>query len=379
MYSLDQFAAMFADRVRMDAYCAAIEATVRPGDTVVDLGCGPGIFALLACKAGARTVFAIDVDGVVDFGRHLAAANGFGDRVNFLRGDSRHIHLPERANVIISDIRGVLPLFSHAVGTLEDARVRLLAEGGRLLPSRDTLIAALVELPELYRHIADSWKSIPHLDLSAGLPLVLNAIYRQQLKTEQVVSAALPWHVLDYAAGPKLPAQGTLEFTITRSAEVHGIGLWFETQLVEGIGYSTEPRNGETVYGHIFLPWLEPVALREGAVCSVNLRADLVGNDYVWQWETKLPATDVRTACHFRQSSFYGSVLSPSFLKKLSAGFVPVLSEAGIAERWLLQAMDGKRTLEDIAGEAARLFPAVFHRPADAFNRAAEIADKLAR
>ena len=38
LYSLEQFAAMFADRVRMDAYIAAIEKAVRPGDTVVQNG-----------------------------------------------------------------------------------------------------------------------------------------------------------------------------------------------------------------------------------------------------------------------------------------------------------------------------------------------------
>src|SRR5690349_250101 len=115
---------MFADRVRMDAYTAAIEKSVRPGDAVLDLGSGPGIFALLACKAGARRVYAIDLSEAVEFVRHLATVNGLSDRVHFLRGDSRQIHLPERVNVIISDIRGVLPLFSHAIGTIDDARTR---------------------------------------------------------------------------------------------------------------------------------------------------------------------------------------------------------------------------------------------------------------
>ena len=76
MYSLDQFALMFSDKIRMEAYSEAIAGSVRPGDAVVDLGCGPGVFALLACKAGARCVYAIDTNGVVDFGRQLAAANG---------------------------------------------------------------------------------------------------------------------------------------------------------------------------------------------------------------------------------------------------------------------------------------------------------------
>jgi len=379
MYSLDQFAAMFADRVRMDAYTAAIEKSVRSGDAVLDLGCGPGIFALLVCKAGARRVYAIDLSEAVEFGRHLAAVNGLADRVHFLRGDSRQIQLPERVNLIISDIRGVLPLFSHAIGTLDDARNRFLAEGGTLLPSRDTLLAALIESPRHYHEITSSWKSIPQLDLASGLPLVLNAMYRQHLKPDQVLSAPQPWHVLDYTRGAKPAAEGTVEFHAGREAVAHGIGLWFKTELLPGIGYSTEPSGSETVYGHIFLPWLEPIAFRAGDACTVNLRAHLVGNDYIWQWETTAPAANRRGAFHFRQSTFYGSVFSPSFLKKHATDFVPVLSEPGLAERWLLQAMDGKRPLEDIAGEAARLFPHVFRRVEDAFNRAADIAEKFSR
>jgi hypothetical protein len=48
-------------------------------------------------------------------------------------------------------------------------------------------------------------------------------------------------------------------------------------------------------------------------------------------------------------------------------------------ERWILQAIDGKRPLEDIAAEAARLFPHVFRRVEEAFNQVAEIAEKFSR
>ena len=379
MYSLDQFAAMFSDKVRMDAYSAAIEQCVRPGDAVVDLGCGPGIFALLACKAGARRVYAIDVNGVVEFGRHLAAVNGLADRVEFLRGDSRQIQLPERVNVIVADVRGALPLYSHGVRTLQDARDRFLVEGGTLLPSRDTMLAAVIEVPDRYRRITESWRAVPNLDLSPGLPLVLNSTHRHAVKPQEVISEAQPWHVLDYTAGARIPAQANLEFPITRDGLGHGLGIWFETQLVDTIGYSTGPQSGETVYGHIFLPWLQPLSLRKGEVVTVNLRAHQVGSDYVWQWETNVPATAERVRLCFQQSTFYGIHFPPALLHKRTTTFVPVLSEAGQAESWILQAMNGKRTLEAIASEAAQLFPHVFHGAEDAFNQATEIADKFSR
>jgi protein arginine N-methyltransferase 1 len=344
-YSLEQFAAMFSDRLRMDAYGAAIAKYVRPGDAVLDLGCGPGIFALLACQAGARQVYAIDMNNVVDFGRYLAAANGYQDRVQFLCGDSRQVHLPERVNVIISDVRGVLPLYSHSVGTLEDARTRLLPRAARCFRRGIPCCAPLWRSPSINRGIAEAWKSVPQLDLSAGLPLVLNGVYRERLKPEQVLSDVRPWHSLDYTSGAKASAAGSVKLTASRKGVGNGLGLWFETHLGDEISYCTEPRSGDTVYGHTFLPWLEPVQLEEGDVSEVDLRANLVGDDYVWRWETRVPSTDTRAAIDFRQSSFYGSVFSPSFLKKHSAEFVPVLSEAGLAERWILQAMDGNARL----------------------------------
>ncbi|HVH50172.1 MAG TPA: 50S ribosomal protein L11 methyltransferase [Candidatus Bathyarchaeia archaeon] len=379
MYSLEQFATMFSDHIRMNAYSAAIAQCVRPNDAVVDLGCGPGIFALLACKAGARRVYAIDVNSVVDFGRQLAACNGFSEKIIFMRGDSRRIHLPERVSVIVSDVRGVLPLYSHAIDTLQDARKRLLAEGGVLLPSRDILFAAVVEAPAVYEQLAGAWRAIPQLDLSRGLPLVLNTVQRQHIKPEQVISQPRACHVLDYSAATKAPAENRIDLAITKTAVGHGLGVWFQTQLTADIGYSTEPRAEETVYVHLFLPWLEPVSLREGEMCSVDLRAHLVGNDYIWQWESNLPATAEHGEIRFVQSSFYGSLFPPSVLQKRATGFVPVLDESGLAERWILQAMDGKRSLEDIATEAAGQFPHVFRRVEDAFNHAAEIAEKYSR
>ena len=379
MYSLEQFATMFSDKVRMDAYSAAIAKSVRPNDAVMDLGCGPGVFALLACKAGARRVYAIDMNGVVDFGRQLAAANGFSDRIIFMRGDSRQMHLPERVNVIVSDVRGVLPLFSNAIDTLQDARDRFLAEGGQLLPSRDTLYAAVVQVPDAYEQLTGAWNAVPDLDLAQGLPLVLNTIHRHHIKPHQVISEPRPWHVLDYVAGAKTSAENRIELPITKTGVGHGLGVWFQTQLTGDIGYSTKPRTRETVYGHVFLPWLEPVSLRDGEICSVDLRAHQVGSDYVWQWETNLPAGQDHAEIRFVQSSFYGSLFPPSLLQKRAMDYVPVLDESGQAERWILQAFDGKRSLEDIADEAARHFPHIFRRVQDAFNRAAEIAEKYSR
>ena len=55
------------------------------------------------------------------------------------------------------------------------------------------------------------------------------------------------------------------------------------------------------------------------------------------------------------------------------------VSEAGLAERWLMMAMDGKTPLEQIAVKASEQFPHTFSRPEDAFRRAGELSDRYSR
>ena len=47
---------MLADQARNAAYAKAIKAKVKPGDVVLDIGCGAGLTAMLAARAGAKHV-----------------------------------------------------------------------------------------------------------------------------------------------------------------------------------------------------------------------------------------------------------------------------------------------------------------------------------
>ena len=85
MYSIPGYVSMIADRARMEPYVRALRQAVRPGAVVLDLGAGPGAFALLACRFGARRVYAIDPDNALQVARDLTAANGCTDRVEFIQ------------------------------------------------------------------------------------------------------------------------------------------------------------------------------------------------------------------------------------------------------------------------------------------------------
>lgn len=371
---------MIADKARFEAYADAIQRVVRPGDVVVDLGCGPGIFALLACRAGAKRVYAIDAGDVIHFARQLAEANGFADRIEFLHGDSKQMELPERANVLVSDVRGALPIFADALPSIEDARDRFLIKGGAQIPQRDTVFAAIVETPDYYNRLVSPWKDAGReMDLTPALPLILNSVYKIRSQNMQLLTEPQAWCVLDYREKLKPRAGAKLQFTATRSGTAHGATAWFETQLFEEIGFSTAPGNMGAIYGQGFLPWLEPVELEAGQEIEVGLHADPVSGDYIWRWDTKIAAHHAQPERVFQQSTFLGAQFTSETLRKRAADFVPVISESGQAERWLIEAMDGSMPLQEIAQAAVARFPKVFRGQDDAFRRVSALAEKFSR
>lgn len=380
MYSLDEYGDMIHDAARFGGYARAIAQAVRPGDAAVDIGCGSGALAMLACRAGARRVFAFESGEILDMARQLAAANGFADRIVFFAGDSRRMELPERVRVVISDLRGALPFFDGAIASIEDARRRFLAPDGVMIPQRDTVWAALVEAYEEYARLTEPWSHDGQgLDLTIAREQLLNSIYKAQFTREQLLTEPRSWCALDYPAGANPRAAATLRFRAARAGTARGVCLWFDTQLWGDAGFSCAPGTGKSVYGQIFLPWLASVPFARGQEVTVDLHADLVGEDYVWRWNTCVTPPGRREPLHFVQSSFFGGKLTKDALRHRTADYTPVLTESEEADRWILDAMDGKQTLDAIARGGATHFPSQFRSFQDAFSRVASLADKHAR
>ena len=132
MYSVGAYGEMIGDSIRMRAYTQALRDAVKPGSVVLDIGTGTGIFAMLAAQFGARRVYAIEPSDAIQVARDIAAASGCADRIEFIQDISTKVTLPERVDVIISDLRGVLPLHERHIPSIVDARERFLAPEGQV-------------------------------------------------------------------------------------------------------------------------------------------------------------------------------------------------------------------------------------------------------
>lgn len=381
-YSLLRYGDMIADRSRMFPYGQALRAAVRPGSIVVDIGAGAGIFSLLACQLGAGHVHAIEPNDSIGVARDMAAANGFSGRITFHQALSTEVNIPGRADVVISDLRGILPLFQNHIPSIIDARERLLAPGGVMIPRRDTLWAALCSDPEIYRPYAEPWTVNDFgLNMQAGQPLVVNTWRKVGASPEQLVVPPIPWARLDYCTIEQPDVHAELSWKAEHSCTAHGLILWFDAELSDGIGFSCAPGKSKPIYGQAFFPMQAPMDLIEGDHVTVRLAAKLSGGDYVWRWDTSVfgAADSDKPRVAFRQSTFFGFPLVLDRLHRLAAGHVPEPTASCQADWFILSLIDGRANLGEIAEQAKAHFPSHFASWEDALTRAGELAERYSR
>lgn len=376
-YSLAGYGQMIVDAKRTAGYREALRQAVNPGAVVLDIGTGIGMFALLACQCGAKRVYAIDPSNCIDLARELAAANGYAERIHFIQDLSTRITLPEPVDVIVSDLHGSLPFFQHIIPTIVDARQRFLAPGGRLIPQEDTLWATVVALPEVYGKHTSAWKEdVYGLDLRAARPLAINQNYPALVTPEDIMAPAQCWWTLNFYTVAEPDARREITWTTDRAGTAHGIVLWFDALLAPGVSFSNRPGESPGVYASYFFPWPEPVNLEAGDVVSVDLAANLVGDNYLWRWDTRILELGHpgRVKAEFRQSTFFGAPVSSRSLAQRADGHVPVLSKDGQIDRFILELMDGKNSLAEIARQVTAQFPARFAGENEALAKVGDLS-----
>lgn len=320
MYTLDDYRKMAADRGRIEAYAAALKRCVTPGTVVADIGTGTGNFTLLACRYGARRVYAIEPADIIHLAQALVSTNGYADRVVFIQDLSTRVTLPERVNVIVSDLRGVLPWFGGHIPAIADARERLLAVGGVLIPRQDTVWAAPVEGADLYHAIVNPWDEPRfELDFSPAHDAATEAWVKASVHPDQLLATPGRLALLDYRTGSDARLSAEAQWGPGRPGRVHGFAVWFDTVLLDDIGFSNAPGQPERVYGCGFFPLKRPVAVSPGDQISLRLQADPAGEDYLWRWETSVRAgQSKRIKAAFDQSNFAGTPRAAAELRRRS-------------------------------------------------------------
>jgi len=370
---VDEHRQYLNDRARVSAFEAALTAVVRPGDVVLDLASGTGILGLLACRAGAARVYAVEFESISALASQIARDNGLDDRVIQIREVASRTTLPEPVDVIVTDLAGRFGFEAGLMAVLGDARRRFLKPGGRIIPSAVTLFVAPAEAAEMRRQI-DFWtRPVSGLSFRAAHPLAQSTGYPRHLDASDLLAEPRPLTTVDLHVDCDAMS-GRVEFTIARRGAFDAIGGWFSAAMAPNVRLTNAPGAPDRINRrNVLFPLRETVDVSEGD--HVALSMFIRPNQLLVRWRVSI-RRDGRLLHETDASTLAGMLISPDDVRRTQPAGTPALTEAGRARRTVLEQCDGVRPLSEIERAVFERHPALFHTPGDA---AAFVAEVLVR
>lgn len=95
---------MLRDSYRMKSFREAIEATVRPGDKVVDLGGGTGVLSFFAARAGAEVWYCERNPELVAAARRMIRANNVSEQIHIVHADAAEFAPPVPVDAVVCEM-----------------------------------------------------------------------------------------------------------------------------------------------------------------------------------------------------------------------------------------------------------------------------------
>ncbi|MCC7070207.1 MAG: 50S ribosomal protein L11 methyltransferase [Deltaproteobacteria bacterium] len=284
-------ATMLVDAVRMRAFAEAIRRAVRPDDVVVDVGSGTGVLALLAAKAGARRVYAIEAGPMARVIEREAAGNGVADVVRVVRADARDVRfegeLADKPTLIVSEMIGSFGLDEDYLGLLGAVRARC-APGCRVLPGSVAIHLALASLPSLAEELATVRGG-----LGVRLDEVANLLQSRPcmawVNGTELLTSSTP--AQRFSVGDPTPRAVGGPTTAQRSGSANAIVGWFESELVPGVSLSSSPDGRPTHWAHLVFPLDPPLALAVDDTVDLEVRPRVITERSTWSWSARVGDT----------------------------------------------------------------------------------------
>lgn len=183
----------------------------------------------------------------------MFAANGLADRITLIEGMSTQIELPERADVLVSELIGDEPLSEQIQEVTRDAIARLLKPDARMIPEQIEVLAVPLSMPsDLFRHHATSEEAIadwrewygidfgPFLDFSRMDP---HYIYLRAQTAVSWPSLAAPIRLagIDLRTIVTSTSESSVSARFSATGSLNSVMLCFRTLLAPGIELSTLP------------------------------------------------------------------------------------------------------------------------------------------
>jgi SAM-dependent methyltransferase len=286
---------MLQDQKRCETYREAILEAVRPGCSVLDIGAGTGILSLFAVQAGAQKVYAVERTSIAEFARQMVKINGAEEWVEVIQGEMETVELPEKVDVIVSELLGHLGVDENLLPPMLIARDRWLKPRGRILPGRVSTWMAPVEDKKMEQDLV-FWRSRPYgMDLSLIAYAVAQEVHRRRKDIRMDHLLAEPrrlWTTDLYAHSTDkahLPFQASLSFLATRQGSFSALAGWFCAEFDNRLILTNAPSAPDTHWGRVTFSLERPKKVHPGTEIMVEFTCESAGpSDTLSRWSVRV-------------------------------------------------------------------------------------------
>lgn len=270
---------MLIDHTRTLAFDRALRDMVRPGDTVIDVGTGSGILAMMAARAGAGTSWALEYTAMADWADRIARANGL-DAMKVVRGDAGAFVADGPADLVIGEFLGmyVLEEWRHYAAFVKVRDTNLKADG-QVIPRAARLYLSAIDDRKLYRDrgfgfweepvYGFDFSAVRAGDISRPQRYITTADARSIVATGQIAG-------IDFRHGTAADYLFTSEITLDypSAGNFHGLIGHFELDMGNGEILSTSPFARETCWHQSYFP-VPAIRVPTGGQITVRARSFL--------------------------------------------------------------------------------------------------------
>jgi hypothetical protein len=265
--------------------------------------------------------------------------------------------------VVVADVGASFGLQGGALGTLLDAKRRFLKPGGRVIPYAFRLFVAPIELDD--KRSLNVWgKNRYGLDLSSIRRFAANTNYHVPIGSDHVLGPAALLATINFENVNSPYVAGKATCVANRDGLMQGLAGWIAEDLAPGISFTNSPIKPTVDWVQSFFPVETPVELRAGDRVAVSIKTN---DGQVWRWRVQVANGDASGSgapsikARFDHSNLWGFPILKEQLKSQCLDYTPRLSRKGEAELYVLSAVDGLRTVDELAdlmlGEFGDCFP----------------------
>ena len=240
------------DIERAEVYKQALQQSIQPGMTVLEIGAGSGILSMLAVRAGVRHIYTCEMEPkVAQVAQENIARNGLSDRITIITKKSTDLQigsdLPEPADLLISEIVDNHLLGEDVLPIMEDAQARLLKPGSAILPTKIALRGALIGGAEWTKFCRVD--TVDGFDLSAlnQLSPPISQSSNLESSLDDLLSEPYTLFEFDFVKPVQYPAQvTTLDMPVRRAGILDGMLQWIRLDFGQGLVFENRPPNSHS-------------------------------------------------------------------------------------------------------------------------------------